>query len=570
MKNIYETRQRAQELLNEAIAIWRQGAQSERLEGLENDPVMSLLMSAIAYQANETDSNIEMLKTEVVDEFVHMLTPYPLGHAMPATAVISAQLQDHITEWEVNSDAVFLLAGKGFRFMPVLHTRVVNAQVSSVVRVDGRRWKVTLDFAGPVSSLEGFTFAIHSLNFADVSVSCNGRELPIIRPWEYARMPLADNFSIDTMLYNGVQVYDASMVGMDLFARQNIKMYCVDEHDASLLADKETDHLELIFEFTGIGDEFVFNKRMLSLNCIVLADAQRESVVLSDARPIARVAGYDEVDRTNAGSTQFMHLVRPSDSQIYSRARIEVRRVAADRFNQGALIRLLNALITKYHTDFYAFQNNEELARDNTMHRLQDILSHMMEACRKDSQLSMRGVYLMLHHDIKDSLTGTTSVSVSYLTTHGASVNAALNEDSTFILPGAFKAEQCRQIASPVNGSNEVSDQVCETSIMPYQLITNNRIVTPADIKAFCYKELMSRYGFDAKMVRNVKVSHQMQDDPTGPGYEILVEIDLISNNYIRRSFTDKLGQAEILMQRMIEVRSTGIYPVRVKMTITS
>ena len=570
MKNIYETRQRAQELLNEAIAIWRQGVQSERLEGLENDPVVSLLMSAVAYQGNETDSNIEMLKTEVLDEFVHMLTPYPLGHAMPATAVISAQLQDHITEWEVNSNAMFLLADTGFRFMPVLHTRVINAQINSVVRVDGRRWKVELDFAGPVSSLSGFTFAIHSLHFADVHVSCNGQELPLIRPWEYSRIPLSDCFSIDTMLYNEMQVYDASMVGMDLFARQNIKMYCVDEHDSSLFADKETDHLELMFEFTGVGDGFLFNKRMLSLNCIVLADAQRESVVLNNAHPIARVAGYDEVDRTNAGSTQFMHLVRPSDEQIYSKTKVEVRRVAADRFNQGSLIRLINALLTKYHTDFYAFQNHEDLARDKTMFQLQDILTHMMEVCRKDPQLSMRGVYLMLHDEIEGNTDGGVSVSVSYLTTHGASVNAVLNEDSTFILPGAFKAEQCRQIATPVNGSNEVSDEVCESSIMPYQLITNNRIVTPADIKSFCYRELMSRYGFDAKMVKKVNVSHRMQEVPTGPGYEILVEIDLVSNNYIRRSFTDKLEQAEVFMQRMIEVRGAGIYPVRVKMTITS
>jgi len=49
---IFETQQRANEMLREALAIWRQSVRSDLLEGIENDPVFSLLMSAIAYQAN--------------------------------------------------------------------------------------------------------------------------------------------------------------------------------------------------------------------------------------------------------------------------------------------------------------------------------------------------------------------------------------------------------------------------------------------------------------------------------------------------------------------------------------
>jgi len=60
-QTIFETRQRANDLLKEAIAIWRQSDQSNRLEGIEDDPVFSLLMMALAYQANEADSEIEHL-----------------------------------------------------------------------------------------------------------------------------------------------------------------------------------------------------------------------------------------------------------------------------------------------------------------------------------------------------------------------------------------------------------------------------------------------------------------------------------------------------------------------------
>jgi len=69
-QKIFETREKAQELLEEAIKIWRQSPQSERLEGLEKDPVMMLLMSAVAFQANDIDNDeiIDLLeKTPVVN-----------------------------------------------------------------------------------------------------------------------------------------------------------------------------------------------------------------------------------------------------------------------------------------------------------------------------------------------------------------------------------------------------------------------------------------------------------------------------------------------------------------------
>ena len=58
------------------------------------------------------------------------------------------------------------------------------------------------------------------------------------------------------------------------------------------------------------------------------------------------------------------------------------------------------------------------------------------------------------------------------------------------------------------------------------------------------------------------------QLDPTGNGYEILVDIVLTGNSFIRRSFTDKISSAEILIQKMMEVRSANIYPIRLSISI--
>lgn len=563
-QNIFETRQRAQELLDEAMRIWKQSPQSEHLEHLEKDPVMSLLMSALAYQANETDSDIEMLKNEVLSEYIHILTPYEMGHAVPATAVIEASLQDGVTEWMVGSDAAFTLSGTDYQFMPILRTKVINAQVQSIVRLDGRRWKVSLGFNAPIQNLSGFTFAIKNSFFEDLELSYGDSSIPLVKPWHYSKLPLNRCFSMDSMLYNGSQIFNASAVAMDLFARQNVRLFCIKEHDATSYLPQKVDEMDLIFEFTGITDEFVFDMKQLSLNCIILAETQQNYTTLSGTHPIARVAGYNDGDAENS---QFLQLVRLTDEPFSSRERVEVRRISGDRFNQGSLLRLLSALINKYHSDFYAFQNQAELAEDGTMYALQDILQRLIKVCQNDMQHSMSGVYLLLHQE-ESGKGKEESMNVSYLTTHGACVNDSLDEESTFMLPAAFDTNACQQIAPPTLGFNEISDNVCEESLMRYHIITNDRIVTPADIKTFCYKELQIRYGVDSNMVESISVCHQLKDNPHGCGYEIVVEILLRESAYVKRSFANKIPYVEVLMQKMMEVRSTNIYPVRVRIRI--
>ena len=567
-QNIFETRQRSHELLEEAISIWRQSPLSDHLEGLEKDPVMGLLMSAIAYQANETDSDIELLKTEVLEEFVHMLTPYELGHAVPATAVIETALQGDIAEWMVDAGQAFKLAGTDYQFIPILRTKVINTYVKAITRLDGRRWKVDLEFKAPVKDLSGFTFAINNQWFEDVRVTYKNFPLPIIKPWHYSKLPLAKCFSQDAALYNGEHIFNASMIGMDLFARQNVRLFCIKEHDASQYMSEDTDKMSMVFEFTGITDNFAFDKRQLSLNCIPLAEAEICHTNISSEHPMVRLAGYEETDKVTKGSSQFLHLIRPSEEQIWHQASVEVRRVAGDRFNQGSLVRLLNALLTKYHTDFYAFQNQQELVDDDTMHRLQDILTRLIGVCQKDINRSMAGVWLLLKGKDSSADKQNVSLDISYLTTHGASVNSVLDENSTFVLPGAFDANIIRQIAAPVPGSDEVSDKNCEESLMRYHVITNDRIVTPADIKVFCYNELQTRYGIDHSMVKSIQVGHRLEANPHGCGYEILAEIVLADNPFVKRNFIDKIPQTEVLMQKQMEVRSANIYPIRVSITI--
>lgn len=564
-QTIFETRQRAEELLREAINIWQQSDDNDKLEGLENDPILKLMITALAYQVNESISDLEAMKDEVLEEYAQLLTPYEIGHAVPATAVISTALQDPISELELNSSSSFTLNGTDYKFIPLLKTRLLNIKDISIVRIDGRRWKVTMNFSTPTNDLSGFAFAIKNQNFQDVNITLNRQQVPIAKPWDYSELPLSDCFGLDTIIYNRSQTFEASATCLDLFARQNVRIFVIRPHKQSQFTNVETDTFDLIFEFSGINDSFKFDKNNLILNPVILVNAELHNTTLSSQTPVIRVGGYDKNDEQV--NQQFLHAIRPSEEQLYGNSLIEIRRVAADRFNQGRLVKLLNAVIARYHSDYYAFQNLKGISGDKTMQALQEILSRLVDIAKKDQLRQIPGIYILLR-DTKLLQTKDGSVEVGYLTTAGAGINSSLNADCSFIVPTGLNSSQTHQIANPVMGSDEITEESAQASLSRYYIATCDRIVTPADIKLFCYNELLTRYGIIRDMIRQITVNRRQQIERNGPGYEIVVDILLADNPFVKRSFEEKVSLVEMLLQKMIEVRSTNIYPIVVTIQI--
>lgn len=566
-QEIYETRQRAAELLNESINIWRESDHSDQLEGMEHDPIFALLMTALAYQANESDSEIERFRQDVLDEYARLLTPYESGHAIPATAVVETALAKGIPEITLNEKDTFTLKHTNYQFMPLLRSRVVNAIVSSIIRLDGRRWKVLLEFQEPVNDLSGVTFAIKDSRFQDVKVSIDGKLLPLVKPWHYANMPLQNSFSVNALLYNKAQMYQASMTGLDLFTRQNIALFYIKEHDPRKYFNSDSERVELVFDFTEIPDDFVFDKSMFSINVVLLVNAHLNEATITSAEPIVRIAGYSEANGAKSNGQQLMHLIPPSKEQLFGKTPIEVRRIAADRFNRASLVRLVNSLITKFNSDYYAFFNLKDTNLQALIAQLQDALSKLIEATRQDKSQNAAGVYLMLNRSELLSK-NPISLDIEYLTTDGSGVNDSLRPDSIFTPPVGFNASAIAQITEPTAGFDEVNDAESIKGTMRYYMVTNDRIVTPADMKIFCYTELMNRYSIVPEMVRGITVKHLQQNSMAGCGYATYVNIFLQDTLFVKRSFADKIRQAETLLQRMMEVRSCGVYPIVVSIDI--
>lgn len=577
-QNIFETRQRAAELLAQAVGIWQKSNVSEYVEGLETDPVFGMLMNALAYQANETDSQIESLKTEILDEIEQTFSTSEGGKAVPATAVIKSQPISGLHTLDVDSHMTFTLTGgekdgMAYTFQPLLATRLYSTQVRSVERLDGRRWRVQLHFPDYITSLEGLAFSIGNKGFSSLSITTEtGTEIPVIAPWDYANLPMARNFNMDTLLYNRTHAVRGggvrgnmtpynSYCAMDLFARQNLCVFVVDK----MQDIPQTMVLNLIFEFDGIADSFSFQSQDFDVNVIMLTNVMTKTSTLTSLMPMERIAGNGE---------QFMHLLRPAKEQLWGGAPLQVRRVNADRFNQGRLVRLLNSLVSRYTSDYYAFTSIGSHATDTVIQRIREYLNELIVMLQNSSaERSADGVYLMMDSTFgisqmtadKDN---SISLDVSYLVTNGSAVNRALGKDSTFLTPDSIDGGSTMQIVAPQPGMDEVRDEQAERSLTRYFMTTDDRLVTMADLKLFCYNELITRYGIVRDMIHSIRISREPYDQGRLHTYRIRVDIQLADNIYIRHAFEDKLAAVEMYMEKMMEVRSTGFYPIKVSISI--
>lgn len=576
-QTIFDVRQRTEELLTQALAIWRQSDQSEYLEGLESDPVFRLLLTALAYQSNELDSEIEQLKVDVLQELEHSLAVGEMGHAVPATVVVRTALLPRVPELTVTSAMTFRLVGRNqtnYTFIPLLATRLVNAEVRSVTRLDGRRWLVSLDsLQFPVKQLQGMAFAIDNVNFHSlkISVADSGQEVPLIAPWDVANLPVTEAFSLDTLLYNracasgsrvGLSAYNHYGV-MDLFARQQMGIFVVDQMEEMAPHDR----LDLLFEFDGIADAFQFTFNQLHLNAMVLVNAEEHVASLSTGSPSVRLTGSADGSRSDA---QFLHLIRPSADQLYGQAALQVRRVSADRFNQGRLVKLLQNLLARYHSDYYAFQTLNAPEVERVVAHLRDGFEDLLQLSLSDRLMATEGVYLQLRSKsgIPSNRQESISLSVRYLTTQGATLNGALSREAKLEVPAGLNAEQTLQIAAPQEGMNEVRNELAQRAMTRYYLTTEDRLVTETDLKLFCQMELIARYGMGNELISSIRTRRCPYTMGSYHTYQIVVEIRIKHTQFTRRAFEGKQAGVEHYLQRMMEVRTTGMYPIRVELKL--
>jgi len=550
----FETRERAAELLKEAVAVWKQSSRSEQLEGLEEDPVFNMLIMALAQQANELDADIAYLCDNLWNEFASEMVPYAIGGPTPARLMVSTMPVDSVGEVKIDSFQKFYLKGDDktqFQFLPLFNSRAIAADISSVVRLDARRWLVKLGVSSEVHDLGGFCFAISDGGYADLILRSAGREMKLIKPWDYADVPYTEPFSINTMLFNHSPMYNAASESMDLFAIQSRHIYLV---DGTYPVGEGTREIDLEFEFTGIDETFSFDKSKVALNINVLVNAEVESTILSNSSPYTRIPD----------GKSLMHLLHPSDSQLFENDHIRVIRAGGDRFNPSELTKLLNCIISKFNTDYFAFGHTGDQNLDEIMTQLAKLVIKFQQEMGTRERLLPEGTYLCM---LRGSLDREFSVPVSYVMTSASAVNPYLGPESTFLCPAGLDESQTTVLGNPVLPEDPIRDSAAMWQHARYYMSTCDRIVTPADIKIFCRTKLMISFGIVEDMINSVKVKTCL-DNSRPSRYCTKVDISLSDNRFVSKNFVGRIPEVENMLSKMMMVRSAGMYPIEVKITI--
>jgi len=583
-QNIFETGQRANELLAEAVKLWKRSDQSEYLEGLDTDPVFKLLINALAYQTNELESEIESLKDDILDEFEKVMSRGEGCRAVPALTVVSAPLTEGVSEIVVNSADNFILDGVNhakFGFTSLFRTRLINANVKRVSRIDSYQWSVTIEFPYMVNNLSGFSFSIDDFHHVGLSVRSadQKQEFPIISPLDYACYPMADFFSMETVLFNRSQAVNTGSIrsgmspysnymAVDLFCRSMVGFYMFGE-----MPDFEpTRQVNLVFSFNGIPEDFVFGIKNLKVNVLILINAHKSSVNISSENPIMRLTDESSGGRAEP---QFLGLLPSKEENNGTQVPIQVRRIGMERFNQGRLVSLLQNLIVKFNSDYYAFESIGSKTTDAVMRQIQKNLSELIHIAKSKIGLIVPGTYVYLDYhkyDSKYSVSNikekNTSIRVDILLTEGSQVNGSLKSNGGFQSPPGIDSDKMRCIIDPVPGVDEILDKKTEAEMSRYFISTEDRIITPFDVKVFCYTELKTHYGIGSEMVKNISVLRRQTMVGGYRTYALSVTITMKPNEFVRRAFEGKTEIVELYMSRMIWARTTGAYPVILKLII--
>ena len=559
-QQIFETRRRAEDLLKEAVSIWASTDSAEALEGIEKDPVFGLLIGALAHQYNVMDGDIESLKQEVVEEYASTIVPYGAGGPTPSTVAVGLQPISSAPEVTLDTTSAFTLEGTSFRFSPVFRTRVLNAGVKSVKRVDGRRWNVELRFPQNVSDLSGFSFALKNPAFKNLKVFIGDRELPVARPWDISRLPLSRHFSLDAMLYNSSLIYNASNLCLDMAVGTGTQIFFFDKADYSKCIPFDSEKVTLTFEFFGISADFNFEPSSIVLNATILANVDVATATISKGTPIVKLSG--------TGTRQFMHLVSPSAEQIYGKTAVTVRRINADRFNAASLVRLLQTVLHRFASDFHAFEVLHDMNEDRVMSNLYSLVEKMSAKAGQTPERNISGLYLTFRDGIgiMDS-EEPVSVDIDYLTTDGAFVNPHLSDKISFKQPAMLDQGSLQILSQPTLGNDTLHEDKDLLAMSRYYMVTADRIVTPADVKLFCRTQLLTRFGIEGNTIKGIRIDH-VADPLEESGYVLQVTISLQGTSFVKRSLEGRLVQVESAFEKMMDVRRTFFYPIKVSIII--
>lgn len=199
-KNIQK---QTQDLLEKILELWKKQGKwdgddrSMPYYGLDKDPILSILITAFVFQINQLEDNIKAFREGLFDEFEDLAVPFELVKPVPAIAMLATSKRkgdndtiftDQDMSFEIEKK--MMMSSERYAFAPLFNTRLVNITPVGVKQLSETKWLVNFDNDEAELNLDSIAFFFDKLNFTDLKITIDGKEIPLVKPWEYDRFPL--------------------------------------------------------------------------------------------------------------------------------------------------------------------------------------------------------------------------------------------------------------------------------------------------------------------------------------------------------------------------------------------
>lgn len=568
----YDIQNQVDNLMQKVLESWKREGKwdgnnpNSPFYGFEKDPLLRILLTAFVYQTNGLKTDIQNIEKDLIGEFQNAILPYQLTQAIPAfTMIKTGKNESDKNEVFCDETSTFLVKKESLRvkevfpFHPLFRSKIIGMNVNGVTKIASDKWNINIDVSDTNADLSYFGFMVNGLKYSDVNVYWNNEKLPLIKPWEYDRFPKAAWFADSNVAFNKSLLFGDETRWHDLWAELNVNFYMV---SPTFHRPIDSDMINFVFEFIGMSKPFNFDAENLVFNSLPALNVIKKDFQLSNNEPIAKLAvepDFEDPEETairmvnsavaeNQHPDFFMNLIKNSNLTLDDWNKVSLRRFGCERFNLDELVRLADQLSTRYESDFYAFQKIHKLQSVDKVRRLDIVLKDIIGVIAETST-PRTGVYAILK---KGKMDVPTNIQLSALFTDGAYSND-IDIFSEVMPPKTLSKNETRLLFKTFGGKDEVIDKDEKNMLAKYYARTNDRIVTRADLKAFCFRYFIQN-GFNDALLDVTSVIERQEGLAT---QHITLQL---KNDFVR----DREDIPMIIdrLKKLIQVRSINMLPI--------
>ena len=563
------------ELIDQAVAVWRNEGM-DPMDGdtsfynLHKDPITRLLLGAVAHQKNVLSDEMDGFLNDLLEQYVTLGTPDYLLQALPAMAMLQTgkthkKGNTNEARTEIDGSISFIMkkpdpvSRESYMFVPLLRMAVLDLSVDSVTKIGKGMWRLRLEEKEYMETLSGLSIYLPKVSgCSEVRLYTPMKPLQPTSPSQAGMqaLPLIDISGSDANVPS-LPFTDIFLGGMQLsrssqhcVVLQNLYdmlccydgAYCIVDNNAKHMPITRDDGCVVLdIELVGVDAGFELKKEDVLLNCVPVFNAVKHTASLTREQPFCHL--------DLQGQQFFTTITNDTVSEA-----VQLRCIGTERMSSTLWKQRMKTLVDYYDAEHIVLgaSVDEKVAgvMQQFMAGIHDSLTD--ERMGKIFGMPDDAMYLVLKDQVVSSM------DVLWLSTQGAAANGL--DKSTKVEPctAELDANQTCLLTTTAGGRDTVRDREKRHRLMKYYGLSKDRIVSKADIIAFCRFKLTEQFGVTESEISDIRLRTEITN--TNAGFferVVVVEIRLT----VSLSNAPQIGRS---LERMVASRTMGTAPVRI------